>query len=43
MRRAAFAPNLTAVLAVAALADLVLYRIASAVFLPSQHGTPAER
>jgi hypothetical protein len=43
MRRSAFAPNLTAVLAVAALADLVLYRVASAVFLPSQNGTPAER
>jgi len=37
------APNLTAVLALAALADLVLYRIASAIFLPSGSGTAAER
>jgi hypothetical protein len=36
-------PNLTAVLVVAAFADLVLYRVASAVFLPSQNGTTAER
>ncbi len=43
MQRPVLAPNLTAVLAVAALAVLVLYRIASAVFLPSQNGTSAER
>jgi hypothetical protein len=43
MRRTFPAPNLTAVLAVAALADLVLFRITSAVFLPSHSGTTAER
>lgn len=37
------APNLTAVLAVAALADLVLFRVARSVFLPSHSGTAAER
>ena len=36
MRKAIPSPNLTAVLAVAALADLLLYRLASHVFLPSQ-------
>jgi hypothetical protein len=36
-------PNLTAVLAVSALADLVLYRVTSAIFLPSQDGSTAER
>jgi hypothetical protein len=43
MRRSLVAPNLTAVLALAALADLVLFRIASAAFLPSHGGTTAER
>jgi hypothetical protein len=43
MRRRLPAPNLTAILALAALADLVLYRIASAVFLPTHDGTRAER
>lgn len=36
MRKAIPSPNLTAVLAVAALADLLLYRLVSHVFLPSQ-------
>jgi len=35
--------NLTALLALSALAELVLYRIVGAVFLPSQNGTRAER
>lgn len=43
MPRTLPAPNLTAVLALSALADLVFYRIASAIFLPSQNGTLAER
>jgi hypothetical protein len=43
MRRTLPAPNLTAVLALSALADLLLYRIASAVFLPSQNGSMVER
>jgi hypothetical protein len=43
MRRFPPVPNLTAVLAVAALAELGLYRITSAIFLPSQDGTTAER
>jgi hypothetical protein len=43
MRRLLPAPNLTALLALAALADLLLYRITSAIFLPSQEGTTAER
>ncbi|HEY5283537.1 MAG TPA: hypothetical protein VIM14_12175 [Polyangia bacterium] len=37
------APNLTALLALSALADLIFFRILSPVFLPSQDGTPAER
>jgi hypothetical protein len=36
MQKAVPGPNLTAVLALAALADLVLFRLASHVFLPSQ-------
>ena len=36
MRKAIPSPNLTAVLATAALADLLLFRLASHVFLPSQ-------
>lgn len=43
MRKWPPAPNLTAALAVAALADLVLFRVASAIFLPSHGGTTAER
>jgi hypothetical protein len=43
MRRQLPAPNLTALLALAAFADLVLYRVASAVFLPTQNGTPTDR
>ncbi len=43
MRRWFSAPNLTAVLALAALADLVLFRIASAIFLPSHGGSAVER
>ncbi len=35
--------NLTALLALSALAELIFYRILSAVFLPSQNGTTAER
>lgn len=35
--------NLTALLALAALGDLVLYRIVCGVFLPSRQGSPAER
>jgi len=37
------APNLTALLALSALADLIFFRILSAVFLPSQNGTSGER
>lgn len=43
MRRTLPAPNLTALLALAALAELILYRITSAIFLPSRDGTTAER
>ena len=43
MRRLLPAPNLTAILALAALADLWLYRVVNAVFLPSHEGTPLER
>jgi hypothetical protein len=43
MRRLVLALNLTALLALAALADLVFYRIINGVFLPSRHGTAAER
>ncbi len=43
MRRLLLALNLTALLALAALADLVFYRIVNGVFLPSRHGTAAER
>jgi hypothetical protein len=35
--------NLTALLALSALAELIFYRILSAIFLPSQNGTVAER
>jgi len=35
--------NLTALLALSALAELISYRILSAIFLPSQNGTAAER
>jgi hypothetical protein len=43
MRRLLPAPNLTAILALAAFADLWLYRIVNAIFLPSHEGTPMER
>jgi hypothetical protein len=43
MRRRLFAPNLTALLALSALAELVFYRVLSAMFLPSQNGTVSER
>jgi hypothetical protein len=43
MRRLLLALNLTALLALAALADLVFYRVVNGVFLPSRHGTLAER
>jgi hypothetical protein len=43
MRRFVPPLNLTALLALAALGELVLYRVVSGVFLPSQHGTPPER
>jgi hypothetical protein len=43
MRRALPAPNLTALLALAALAELFCFRIASAIFLPSQISTTTER
>jgi hypothetical protein len=43
MRRLLPAPNLTALLALAALADLLLYRITNAIFLPSHEGTATER
>jgi hypothetical protein len=42
MRRFPPAINLTALLALAALADLVLYRVVDAIFLPGQNGTPSE-
>jgi len=37
------APNLTALLALSALADLIFFRILGPVFLPSQDGTAVER
>lgn len=43
MRKWLLTPNLTAVLVVAAVADLALYRVASAIFLPTQNGSTAER
>jgi hypothetical protein len=43
MRRLLAGLNLTALLALSALAELVLYRVVSAIFLPSQNGTTAER
>lgn len=43
MRKWLLTPNLTGVLVVAALADLVLYRVASAIFFSSQSGNAAER
>jgi len=43
MRRILAGLNLTALLALSAFADLVLYRVLSAIFLPSQNGTAAER
>jgi hypothetical protein len=43
MRRLLPAPNLTALLALSALAELIFYRVLSAIFLPSQNGALAER
>jgi len=43
MRKLPPTPNLTALLALAALAELFLYRITKAIFLPSQDGTATER
>jgi uncharacterized membrane protein YoaT (DUF817 family) len=43
MRKRLLAPNLTALLALAAFADLVLYRVLNAIFLPSQGASTAER
>jgi hypothetical protein len=43
MRRLLPPLNLTALLALAALGDLVLYRVVSGVFLPSHQGSPTER
>ena len=43
MRRLLAGLNLTALLALSALAELILYRILGAIFLPSQNGTVAER
>jgi len=43
MRRLLAGLNLTALLALSALAELVLCRILGAIFLPSQNGTVAER
>jgi hypothetical protein len=43
MRRLFAGLNLTALLALSALAELILYRILGAIFLPSQNGTAAER
>jgi hypothetical protein len=43
MRRLLARPNLTALLALSALAELVLYRVLSAIFLPSHSGTTVER
>ena len=42
MRRLLAGLNLTALLALSALAELVSYRVLSAIFLPSQNGTTAE-
>ncbi len=43
MRRLLAGLNLTALLALSALAELVLYRIVNAIFLPSHQGTTLER
>jgi len=43
MQKAIPSPNLTAILAFAALADLLLFRLASHVFLPSQSARAATR
>jgi len=43
MRRLLAGLNLTALLALSALTELILYRILGAIFLPSQNGTAAER
>ena len=43
MRRLLAGLNLTALLALSALAELVLYRILGAIFLPSRNGTTSER
>jgi hypothetical protein len=43
MRKLPPTPNLTALLALAALADLLLFRVASRVFLPTHDGTRSER
>jgi hypothetical protein len=43
MRRRLLAPNLTALLALAALADLICYRVLNAIFLPNQGASPVER
>jgi hypothetical protein len=43
MQKAIPSPNLTAALAFAALAELVLFRLASHVFLPSQHARGVSR
>jgi hypothetical protein len=43
MRKLPPPPNLTALLALAALADLFLFRITRAIFLPTHQGTTAER
>jgi succinate dehydrogenase hydrophobic anchor subunit len=43
MRRLLAGLNLTALLALSALAELILYRVLGAIFLPSQNGTAVER
>jgi hypothetical protein len=43
MRKLPPLPNLTALLALAALADLLLFRVATRIFLPTRDGTRAER
>jgi hypothetical protein len=43
MRRRLLAPNLTALLALAALADLICYRVLNAIFLPNQGASAVER
>jgi hypothetical protein len=43
MRRLLAGLNLTALLALSALAELVLYRVVSAIFLPGQNGTAVDR